>query len=100
MQRSIVLAAVLAIGSGEAHADLGPYPARDACTYKHAGDACWAPIGGTCVPDMSRPVEVRWLLCEARIPDGPVTSRIVLGLFAGLAVAAGGVWLAIRKRPA
>lgn len=100
MQRSVVLAAVLAIAAGDAHADLGPYPAREACTHKHAGDPCWSPIGGSCVPDMSRPVEVRWLLCEARIPDGPFTWRIAVGIAAGLVVAAGGAWLAVRKRDA
>ncbi len=99
---TLALFAALALRAvGTARADVAS-PERTACSGKARGDACWHPVGGTCAtdPHPRRPEEADWLHCEAAVPDGPVTARLIVGVFAGLAVAAGGVWLAIRKRPA
>ncbi|MCE9572295.1 MAG: hypothetical protein K8W52_04000 [Deltaproteobacteria bacterium] len=99
MPRSLVFAAVLAIGASEARADVAS-PERSACKNKEPGDICWGPAWGSCVSASDRPPEHPRVYCRAGLPDGPFTWRIAVGLTTGLAVAAGGAWLALRKRDA
>ncbi len=105
--------AVLGSGLGAgARADV-PDEAVESCNRKQVGDACDEPAGGACAmqkcsrarPGPDRQIQrSEWdcLRCDADAPrtDDPGTTRIILGVVAGLALAAGGIWLALRKRPA
>jgi hypothetical protein len=94
-----------------------PTPDQAACIGKQVGDAC---EGGGCVmarcsrpgwelqPDGRRTATQHEYDCMRCVAGAPVaggvddggTVRLVIGLGLALAILAGGVWLARRKRPA
>jgi len=113
---AVVMFATVMFGAAglgaSARADV-PDEAVQSCDGKQAGDSCDEPSGGACAmqkcsrarPGSNGTIESNeWdcLRCDADAPrtDGPGNTRIIFGVVVGLALAAGGIWLALRKRPA
>ncbi|MCE9572296.1 MAG: hypothetical protein K8W52_04005 [Deltaproteobacteria bacterium] len=109
---ALVMFVTVLAAAAAARADV-PDEAVTSCNNKQVGDSCDEPAGGACAmqkcsrarPGPDGHIESNeWdcLRCDADAPrtDAPGNTRIILGVVVGLALAAGGIWLALRKRPA
>jgi hypothetical protein len=110
---AVVMFATVMLGAvglaPDARADV-PDERVESCNDKQVGDSCDEPAGGACAMQKcsrARPTpnggvdsnEWDCLRCTADAPrtSAPGNTRIILGVIVGLALVAGGIWLALRR---